>query len=93
VVFESDSQVLVNALNSSGHELSEIGVLLREARSMCIASLESFSFRHCRPECNKVAHSLARFASKADEECVGWTDVAPPFVSDVVASESAVHSG
>jgi ribonuclease HI len=30
VIFESDSQILVNALNSSSHDLATIGVLLRE---------------------------------------------------------------
>ena len=39
VVFESDRQTLVRALNSSSHELSQIGVLLREARSFCVGNL------------------------------------------------------
>ena len=45
VVFESDSIILVNAVNSASHELSEIGVLLREIRSLCIGSFESFIFQ------------------------------------------------
>jgi ribonuclease HI len=90
VVFESDSKVLVDALNSSSHELSEIGVLLREARSLCILSFDLFSFKHYRRVCNKIAHTLAKFGSQAEEEYVGWADVAPDFVSDLVASESAV---
>jgi hypothetical protein len=88
VVFESDSKVLVDALNSDSHELSKIGVLLREARSLCISSFDLFSFKHCRRVCNKIAHILAKFGSQTEEECVGWTDVAPYFVSDLVASES-----
>jgi hypothetical protein len=88
VVFESDSKVLVDALNSDSHELSEIGVLLREARSLCISSFDLFSFKHCRRVCNKIAHILAKFGSQTEEECVGWTDVAPDFLSDLVASES-----
>jgi hypothetical protein len=38
--------VLVNALNSSSHELSDIGVLLHEIRSNCIASFEAY-FQFC----------------------------------------------
>jgi ribonuclease HI len=89
VIFESDSKILVDALNSSSHELSEIGILLREARSLCVVSFDSFQFKHCSRVCNKIAHTLAKFGSQADEECVGWADIAPDFVSDLVASESA----
>jgi ribonuclease HI len=74
VFFQSDSKVMVDALNSSSHELSEIGVLLRDTRSLCIASFDLFCFKHCRRVCNKIAHTLAKFDSQADEECVGWAD-------------------
>jgi ribonuclease HI len=71
VVFESDSKVLVGALNSSSPELSEISILLHEARSMCISSFESFSFVCCRI-CNKIAQTLAKFGSQTEEDCIGW---------------------
>jgi ribonuclease HI len=90
VVSKSDSKVLVDALKSGSHELSEIGVLPREARSLCISSFDLFSFKHCHRGCNKIAHTLAKFGSQAEKECVGWADVAPDFVSDLVASKSAV---
>ena len=86
VVFESDSVIQVNSLNSASHELLEIGVLLREIRSLCICSFESFNFKYCSRSCNNVAHCLAKFGSQAEEECVGWADVAPNFVSDLVAN-------
>ena len=91
VQFESDSQTLVSALKSSSHELSEIGVLLRDARSRCFAAFDLFEFNYCQRTCNKVAHSLAKFGYEADTECLGWTDEVPPFVSDLVASDIAVH--
>ena len=81
VVFESDSVIQVNSLNSASHELLEIGVLLREIRSLCIGSFESFSFKYCGRSCNNV-----------EVECVGLADVAPNFVSVLVASKSATHS-
>ncbi|KAM0915505.1 hypothetical protein ACQ4PT_010803 [Festuca glaucescens] len=93
VVFESDSQTLVNALNSSSHELSVIGILLHEARSNCISSFDSFEICFCPHQCNNVAHSLAQHGFRAEDECVGWADVAPPFVSDMLASDLAVSSG
>jgi ribonuclease HI len=93
IIFESDCQVLVSALNSNSHDLAEIGVLLREVRSRCVASFQSSSFVFCRRVCNKVAHSCAHLGSKMEDECVGWADEAPAFVSVLVASESAEHSG
>jgi ribonuclease HI len=93
VVFESDCQVLVGALSSNSHDLSEIGVLIREARSKCIVSFDSSSFVFCRRACNKVAHSLAQYGSKMEDECVRWVDTAPDFVSAEVASDCAEHSG
>ncbi|KAK1628050.1 hypothetical protein QYE76_002365 [Lolium multiflorum] len=93
VVFESDSLTLVQALNTSSHELSAIGVILREARSNCIAAFDSFDFIFCPRKCNRIAHTLAQYGLRAEDECVGWADVAPPIVSDLVASELAASSG
>lgn len=69
VVFESDSLQLVNAINSGDHDLSSIGVLLREARSLCFASFDAFQFKHCKRSCNNVAHSLADFGFRANVAC------------------------
>jgi hypothetical protein len=55
VVFESDNQTLVNALKTSSFDLSDIGILLREIRSVRIASFESFEFKFSPRSCNKVA--------------------------------------
>jgi ribonuclease HI len=92
VVFESDSKTLVQALNSDSHDLSKIGVLLREARSICLSSFESFEFIFCSRYCNKVAHALAQYGYTAEDECCGWADDAPNFVSDLVASDVAEPS-
>jgi hypothetical protein len=70
-----------------------IGILLREARSNCISSFDSFEFSFYPRQCNNVAHSLAQHGFRAEDECVGWADVAPPFVSDMLASDLAVSSG
>ena len=89
VIFESDSQVLVKALKSNSHELAEVGVLLREIRSSCIASFDSYEFSFCSRKCNNVAHSLAQFGYRDEAECNGWTDRVPSFVSVLVASDLA----
>jgi hypothetical protein len=45
VVFESDSKNLVSALRDKKHDLSVIGVLLKEMRSLCIVSFQSCKFQ------------------------------------------------
>jgi hypothetical protein len=40
-----------------------------------------------------VAHTLAQYVLRAEDECVGWADFAPPIVSDLVASKLAASSG
>jgi hypothetical protein len=40
-----------------------------------------------------VAHCLAQFGFRADADCFGWSDVAPLFVFDLVATDIAVHRG
>ena len=93
VIFESDSQTLVHALQSKSHDLAEIGVLLREIRSECIGSFESFEFSFCPRSCNKVAHDIAQFGLRTETGCTGWADDAPEFVSGLIASEFAEQNG
>jgi hypothetical protein len=59
VVFESDSKNLVSALRDKKQDLSVIGVLLKEMRSICIVSFQSFKFQFVSRKINGVAHSLA----------------------------------
>jgi hypothetical protein len=80
-------------LKSSSHDLADIGVLLREARSICIGWFESYEYRFCPRDCNKAAHELAQFGLYANTECIGWAESAPPFVPELVASESAAAKG
>lgn len=91
VKFESDAQVLVKALKSDDYERSMIGVLLRETRSLCFENFESFDFGFCTRDYNKVTHELAAYSFRAGVLTSSWTEQAPDFVSDVVASESAVR--
>jgi hypothetical protein len=46
--------------HSSSHELSAIGVPLRETRSTCISAFERFDFGFCPRQFNTVAHTLAQ---------------------------------
>lgn len=92
VIFESDSLTLVSALQGRHYDLAPIGVLLKEVRSLCIGSLESFTFQFAPRGCNAVAHSLAQYGLRAESECTGWEGSAPDCISAVVASDIAVDS-
>jgi hypothetical protein len=65
VIFESDSSTLVNALNGKEYDRSEIGVLIKEARSICRTNFECFEFFFDRRACNAVAHELAIYGANS----------------------------
>jgi ribonuclease HI len=93
VIFESDSKNLVSALIDKTQDLSAVGVLLKEIRSICLSSFESFHFQFVPRVYNGAAHSLAQYGLRAESECTGWEGDAPDFVSVIVASDNAVHAG
>ena len=92
VLVESDSLSLIKALKSGDSDLSEIRVLIREARSRCFMSFECLHFQHCRRMCNSVAHVLARYGYGLVEAPVVWGEFVPEFVSVLVASDIAGSS-
>jgi hypothetical protein len=71
--------MLVNALQTRSCNLSEIGVLIRDRRSVCIGSFDSHEFSYCPRDCNRVAHELAQFGFCVEEGCLGWADEALVF--------------
>jgi hypothetical protein len=79
VILESDSSTLVKALNGKEYDRSEIGVLIKEAMSICRTNFECFEFPFDRRACNTVAHELAIYgANLACADSFWWT--MPPFV-------------
>lgn len=90
VVLESDSKNLVYALVRGDADLSENGVLIREARSCCIMSFQRFNFTFCPRTCNRVAHELANFGYGLVESPVTCGEDVLEFVSVLVASDIAV---
>jgi ribonuclease HI len=61
VQFESDCSNLIKAIKDGNQDLSDIGVLNREARSLKLMHFDTADFLFCGHECNKVAHRLAQF--------------------------------
>jgi hypothetical protein len=48
---------------------SDMGALIREARSVCIVSSESYEFSYYPCSCYKIAHELAQHGLRANNVC------------------------
>jgi hypothetical protein len=86
---ESDSAILVKALQCSEYDLAPEGVLSREMRIFIHLNFVSFKITHARCVCNKAAHCLAAIGSNQNEVRLIWPDYVPDIVNVVVASELA----
>jgi ribonuclease HI len=75
VIFESDC----SNLGSEELDRSALWPSTMEARKICAAAFQNFSFSFCRRACNSAAHELAKVGVKsAASTFIGWT--LPPVV-------------
>ena len=86
---ESDSATLVSALLSNDYEMADFGVLLQEARSLCILNFDCCEFHFCPQKCNKVADALAALVFGRVYRISEWIEYSPDFVTGLVAIDSA----
>jgi ribonuclease HI len=86
---ETDSAVLVKALQSTDYDLAPEGVLFRDMRIFMKLNFNSYQVTHVSRTCNNVAHSLAAYGSNQEVIRLLWPDDVPDVVNVVVASESA----
>ena len=91
IQIESDSQLLVQALNRNDEERGVCGVLIKEINESLFLNFYCFSINFCPRTCNMVADGLAAFGAKIREvpQAV-WPGHAPDFVQVYVASDLAV---
>ena len=59
IILESDASNLVHSLKSNDFDRSAIGVMAKEARSLCLLNFDIFQFSFARCACNSTAHELA----------------------------------
>ena len=57
VQIETDSQILVQAINARDYDLSPNGVLFREIKAVAFLNFTSFSISFSPRTCNKVAYA------------------------------------
>lgn len=87
IIFESDSSNLVSALKTRDSDKAMIGVLVKEARSLCILQFDSYQFAFSRRECNSTAHELAKYGVSSECQDSRWVDEAPECVVSFLASD------
>ena len=90
IIFESDASNLIQGLKSRDYDKSEIGVLVKEARSLCILNFSSFQFSFSRRTCNNAAHELAKLGAISESEDSYWDATAPRCIATIVDSDLAV---
>ena len=85
VVLECDSKVIMDALAEEGVSLSSYDLLIANAKCL---SHNFFQLRyfHAKRECNKVAHSLSRYALTISDFIV-WMESVPPQVASVYQAD------
>ena len=90
IILESDASNLVQAMKSTDYDRSTIGVLVKEARSLCRLNFVSFHFSFARRACNSAAHELAKYGVSCESPDSFWEGLAPPCISEIVTSDSVV---
>ncbi|KAB2636361.1 hypothetical protein D8674_026895 [Pyrus ussuriensis x Pyrus communis] len=88
VVFESDSLRLILALNVSSVNLSHVGPIIEDAKSLLLLITGAMA-SHIHRQGNYVAHRLARFAIHSDGECTWF--VHPPIILYDLLEEDCLH--
>jgi ribonuclease HI len=87
VIFESDSQTLVNAITSPNnrHGNSEFCNIIARIRNS-LASLSNFEVKFTRRQANMAAHSLSRAA--ISWSCHRFFEYVPPCIATLIFNES-----
>jgi hypothetical protein len=88
VLFESDASTLVQCLKSKDYDKSTIGLLVAEAKSLCIMNFDSFSFSFNHR--SNVAHELAKVGATSESVDFFWDVSAPVCIATILDSDLAV---
>ncbi|KAI4991380.1 hypothetical protein ZWY2020_039751 [Hordeum vulgare] len=82
VVFETDSQLLAEAMDTSCADASPYTAIIEDLKYELKLWFTHWSVITCNPSSNMVAHVLAQIGSTcAADNCVEWDSVVPPDVA------------
>jgi ribonuclease HI len=84
VTFESDSKIVVDAIYSSQHGLSDFHILISHIKSL-LTLHNYFEVKYVKRQANMVAHSLARAAYSMSRRCI--FDSIPRCIETVLSNE------
>jgi hypothetical protein len=69
--------------------MSSIGVVVKEARSLCTLNFDSFQFSFWRRTCNNAAHELAKLGANSESIDSHWDGPVPSCIVTILASDLA----
>jgi ribonuclease HI len=92
IQLETDSMILVKALQGSDYDRAPEGVLFRDMRISMQLNFSSCKIGYVPRSCNIAADKLASFGSTQEESRLLWLDYVPDAVNVIVASEYAEPS-
>lgn len=94
LIIESDSQVLVAAINSNDYDLVVHGILFRQIEEDLHVNFFSSPVNFRSRNCNNMADRLAAYdAGLEGDTCVVWQGETPDVVLDLVAQDLLLING
>jgi ribonuclease HI len=88
IVLETDSQLLVLALNRNEADSSRLGVIIDDLKMQLRLSFSSFEINFCKREFNRAAHELARLGYSNDvNRAMLWELEVPASIAGIVSGE------
>jgi hypothetical protein len=92
IIIESDSQLLVEAINREEDDRSPNDILFKEIKKSLFLNFICFKFSFCQRACNNVTDVLAAYGARlCDVSKAVWPDHAPAFAQVFVDRDIAVH--
>lgn len=88
VIFETDSQLLVEAMDVSRADASPYAVIIEDLKYQLKIWFAYWNITVCKRNVNTVAHELAQIGSRcAAHSCVEWDSIVPPNVASCVLGD------
>ncbi|XP_073359582.1 uncharacterized protein [Aegilops tauschii subsp. strangulata] len=92
VVFETDSQLLVEALDLRKVDSSPYATAIEDIKFQLKMWFSKQSVSYCKREANSVAHELAKIGHMClPNDCMGWNSIVPPQVAVCVTGDMPGH--
>jgi ribonuclease HI len=91
ILVETDAQEVARAIKSADFDLSAVGHLIDEIKSLLCSNFISFECVHISRDCNRAAHKLAALGHLCNDGEEVITNSAPDDVLVIVANDLLVN--